>query len=306
MRRLPLRTVPLFLVALLLGTGCTSKKQYFPKIQLTEGDTYALIIEKTDVTTLTVNANKLRESLETYRFYGIVVKESYPDGGARLNVTYKSCRMGFSISVRNREVPILKNQKGKSLHEEIARLSEGHTFSIDLTADGSILSVEGLDDLQKKIQNEINMADFSGVAIWNAEQTKKLSDRFFSMQTPDYLELIFGEILSVLPSRPISVGDTWNVPRLENSFGGMYYDRTVTASTVEGNKLHARLSATMESHATAEIQVDGQATSVLTIDLNTGLVTMQVLTETLTGTSVSEGFNDMRGTVTTTIEILKM
>lgn len=293
-------------IVLALFCGCGAKQQYAPKIQLTEGDTYALIIDKKDTSTMTINSNTLRESIEMHRIYDIVVKEARADGGAVLAVTYKSPTVTLSISIRGVELPLLKNAQGRSFYEVIAEIAKGHTFTLDLAADGTILSVNGLDELQKTIKEQVNVQDFVGGDMASPKQIEEFEKRMFDLESPDYIALIFGEIFSVLPTTPVEVGDTWNVPRLEHKMGEMYYDRTVSATRVEGNKLYAHLKATMASLPTAETQVTGHASSDITIDLNTGLVMMQKLTESLSGSNATEGVSDIKGKVNTTIEIIKM
>jgi hypothetical protein len=302
---LPYRALAVFLVALVLGTGCTSK-QYHPRIQLTEGDTYALVIDKTDTSTMRINGASVRESHDIYRLYDIVVKEARENGGALLSITYKSSRIGMSITANGYEVSSFKNEKGRNLYEDIADIVEGHTFTVEIGAEGTIQKVTGLDEMATNIKSQINVRDYFSRMMLNAEQLKDVEDRFFSMESPERVALILGEVFSVLPNTPIAIGETWNAPRLEDQRGDMFYDREITAVLNEGNRLHAKLSAIMDSHPTAKIQVDGEATSELTIDLDSGLVTNLVLRESLSSENASNGVTNIRTTVTTTMELLKM
>ncbi len=305
MYRLRYRRLGLVSLLLALCSGC-APAQYAPRIQLTVGDIYTLIIDQTEEDNATINSIVFREVHKVRRLYELQVKEAPPGGGAVLAITYKSFKFSSSTRIHGIEIPLLKNRRGHTPNEEVARIVAGRTFTIEFGADGSVLNVRGLDDLQKTIKEQINVRDFAGIATANPDQIKRYEKRLFALESPGHAAITFGEVFSVLPGIPVAVGDTWNVPRLEDAFGEIYYDRSVSATRVEGRKLHASLTATMGSLPGAQGQFTGQASSTLAIDLDTGLVMMQKLEESFSGSNVNEGLSSVTGKVTTTMEILKM
>lgn len=291
---------------LTLFCGCGAKQQYTPKIQLTQGDTYVLIVNSTDTSTMNFNSNQIRESHKMEAVYKIEVKEAHAEGGAILAVTYKTSTNSLSITNGGVEISAFKDEKGRSISQNIATIAEGHTFTIELAPDGSILKVFGLDDLQQDIKDKINVRDYSGISRGTQGQIEDYEEKILDSVSAEQISMTFGEIFTLLPSKPVAVGETWNLARLESIDSDTYSDRTVAATRVEGNNLHARITAIIGSVPNAELQMTGKVSGEITIDLNTGLVMKQSINESSTGSNAEEGVTNISGKVTTTIEILKM
>ena len=262
---------------------------YEIRLDLQEGRTYELATRVTSLveqSLLGMDVKIGQDMSVTYRYRVVDVDR---DGAMRLEVTYDSVVMAMDIDTP--EVPAEQREAvNRELNESMlqtTKLLEGAAFTVTAMPDGQIVSIAGTEELTERI-----------FATLPDDQTgQQTRDVIAGMISPETFNQSWQYMFSYLPSRPVSIGDSW-----ERSFAmnqGMEMNVTAsyrlesvsdgqlvisTEGTVVGGGLGGGPLAQFEAEGIAfELSMDGTQSGTMRVDAQTGWVVAQRLTMDASG-----------------------
>jgi hypothetical protein len=214
-------------------------------------------------------------------------------GSKKLSITYDhvSVNMNSPMGQMNYDSKKPGNSDGMSGMGDII----GKTFSVWVTSDGSIQSIEGLSEL-------LNSPSKSG----KPEMTSPLNDTV--------IKTMMQGAFNIYPTNKVKIGDTWIKKTQVNANSvNLNVENTYTLKSVEGGKAILGLSATMNlpksnmgpEGAGVQMEMNGTQEGTLDIDIATGQMLSGKIKQDIKGTITMESMGqpiplNIKGTITTT------
>lgn len=267
----------------------TAAGPYEIRLDLQEGRTYELATRVTSLveqSLMGMNVKIGQDMSLTYRYRVVDVDRN---GAMRLEVTYDSVVMTMDIDTP--EVPAEQREAvNRELNESMLRttkLIEGASFTVTARPNGEIVSTEGTDALTEQI--------FATLPDDPAGQQAR--DVIAGMISPETFNQSWEYMFSYLPTRPVSIGDSWErsftmnqgmemnvtaIYRLESVSDGELVINT--EGTVVGGGLGGGPLAQFEAEGIAfELSMGGTQSGTMRVDAQTGWVVAQRLTMDASG-----------------------
>lgn len=267
----------------------SSAGPYEIRLNLQQGRTYELATRVTSLVEQSLMGMDIKIGQDmsvTYRYRVVDVNR---DGAMRLEVTYDSVVMAMDIDTP--EIPAEQREAvNRELNESMlqtTKLLEGATFTVTAMPGGEIVSIEGTEELTERIF----------ATLPNDQTGQQARDVIAGMISPETFNQSWQYMFSYLPSRPVSIGDSW-----ERSFAmnqGMEMNATAsyrlesvsdgelvisTEGTVVGGGLGGGPLAQFEAEGIAfELSMDGTQSGTMRVDAQTGWVVAQRLTMDASG-----------------------
>ena len=265
MKRLFIQLNVVILLMSVFSFHCQGADKYTLEYTLEKGKTYKQ--RMVSEVNMKINAMgqdmKMEMGSETCVLYEVVgLKDDVYDVRALYQKikTEMGAPMPFSI---DSDFP--EQSSEKNIGEMLKSLTE-IPFDIQLTKQGKVISVKGVDKLAEKINTISN------------EQFKLMFSQLFSEKT---IQSHFEQMSAYFPDKPVAINDSWDVALNLNS-GGMELisKMTLTLKQVKDNVATLEFTGTLatpEGGAVlsfqgmdAQVAVNGEQTGTVQLDMKTG------------------------------------
>jgi len=252
---------------------CMATDKYTLEYKLEKGKTYKQrmisdMITKMDIMGQDVNMNMISEM--AFNFDVIGQNNDVYD----VQITYQKIKMDvvspmlFTIDSDSPE-----NSSDKNIAEVFSSLVE-LPIDIQLTKQGKVVSVKGVDKLAEKM---------------NAINNEQLKPMFGQMLSEKAIQSTLEQSTSFFPDKPVAIGDGWDVALNLNSGGIDIINKIhLTLKQVEDNVAtleYASTVATPEGGSVMQIQgmdakvlMEGEQTGTVLIDMETGWIIRSEIT----------------------------
>ena len=159
---------------------------------------------------------------------------------------------------------------GGHIEQSIAVLARGLSFTIDMRTDGTVVAVDGADDVVDAITQSLQRPGL------DLEKSRNVVLQQFSTES---IQELFNNLFAYVPEDPVGPGDSWNATQLHATGMPFQSHVTYTLKSVEDNVAMVDYTATIEPyHTKATIALgmrytfSGEEHGSLLVDANSGWV----------------------------------
>lgn len=187
-------------------------------LNLQKGKTYSF-----NINTLISGTNqKGQQRSTTVNWYYDIQPQQVKNGIRSLRATYKKLAMAMDMGDQKMDFSSEREVEGFDLMQFPSRLfraMKGQSFTINVDANGNIVSIEGMDRIMDSAISQMNLPEAMRPAL--TENMKKQISTESARQA-------FAPAFSFYPPRPVKEGDTWT----RKSPGIISKDEVTTTYTV--------------------------------------------------------------------------
>ena len=266
-------------VALLLvfSFHCQGADKYTLEYNLEKGKTY----KQHSVSNMTMEMNAMGQDIKMDMTMGIdinyeVVNQN--NGAYDLRMTYQKIKMDMTSPTTlsfDSNSPETSSDKNNA---EVLKSLVGVPIDIQLTKQGKVTSVKGVDSLLAKINNISN------------PQFKQMFTQQFSEKT---IQKMIEQFSSYFPDKPVAVNDNWDVTTTLSANGVDIIDKmSLTLNQVNNNVATIGLTGTLATpEGGAVTHVQGMDATVTVNGTQTGTIQLDMKTGWAVRTEITQKFN---------------
>jgi len=261
MKQLFIQLNAVIILLLAISFHCMGADTYTLKYNLEKGKTY----KQHSNTEMNIKMNAMGQDMEMNMVMSFDMNYNVTDktgDGYELQMSYRRIKISMtSPTAYTLDSDSTENASDKNNAELLKSLVD-IPIDVQMTEQGKVTSVKGVDKLMEKINNVSN------------PQFKQMFSQQFSEST---IQQMVEQFSSFLPDKPVAVNDSWNVDNTLNANGVDIINKmTLTLKQVSDNVAAIDLTGTLatpEGGATLKIQgmdanVSANGTQAGTIQLN--------------------------------------
>jgi hypothetical protein len=162
---------------------------------------------------------------------------------------------------------------------KVFRAIKGKSFVIKVDNEGTVISVEGFEDIVNSMVESISMNEQMQEAL-----RASLKDQFSGQSIKDQ----FGPVFNIFPNKEVKVGDSWDKSYSTGGKTPAKYTTTYTVKSIDGDNVSMTTKTKIESSGDAD--VSGTQEGNILVDSKTGLMINgefdQKIKTTMQGTSI--------------------
>lgn len=181
----------------------------------------------------------------------------------------------------------------------------GQGFTMELTPEGTVTKVEGVDEMLAHIMKSIKAPDES----IRATMEKKMKEQFGD----EALKEIMEKMMAIYPDKPVGVGDSWRRKIVISKGFAMTIDNTWTLKSRRDGIAVVEVNSTVKPNANAkpldmgtlrlQYDIGGKQQGEMKIDEATGWVIQAKMTQNLSGKVRAQGLGGVSDDMTWPISI---
>lgn len=297
----------LFVPVLLFIASC-SKDLYPLKFAPEQGKSYRIkTLAEQDISQEMMGQKiKIKQTMEmTYLFS---VKESKEKGVSRIDVTYERIKvdqqndlMPISFDSDVEEDPNSTNPFGVAFSA-----LKGSKFSMLVGENGSVMKVEGIEEMISQMMNKVNELLVSDTSKVKSDVLDMVKSEYSEEKIRKQMEAS----LKIFPDKQVSVGDSWKIKNIVDGVVPMETETEYHLKDIRSDVAVLDVKGTFDidqSSAMGKIKLKGTQEGEMTVDKATGFTLKSKITQKMSGTSEAMGMSlpmDINSVTTTTSEKL--
>ncbi len=255
------------------------------RLQLKKGQSYKQEMVSDQEISQTIQGQRLDMTQTTGMGFTYDVEEVRADGTAVIKVTYDSVLLKQKGPTGNFQYDS-KNppQTVHPMAQGFAALV-GQGFTMEMTPEGTVTKVEGVDEMLTHMMKNIKVQDEST----RETMEKKLKQQFGNQALKEMME----NMMAIYPDKPVRIGDSWN-KRVTISKGfAMIIDNTWTLKDRRDGIAVVEVKSTIKPNPNAKpldlgpltlrYNIGGKQQGEMEIDEATGWVMQAKMTQNLSG-----------------------
>lgn len=262
----------------MLGVSCKHNEPVDLRLNLKPGSQYVYTIQ----TNTTTEQKPMSQSISSTQ--NVTMEMTYNVGPAegadrRITVTYDRLAMDMNSPMGAVRYDSRDSAKGDKRLAVVGGMLN-KPFTMVVTPEGEIKSVEGLDAILRNIGDTTTE---EGLAV-HQQMAETFNDTA--------VRSLMRQSLDIFPGHPVKPGDTWTKTyNMDMNIMQMKVDNVFTLKSVEGNTAHLDMKAKISGQGAADlpelknmqISLSGEQTGTMDVDISSGLVTEGNVTWHITG-----------------------
>jgi hypothetical protein len=264
----PLMSIAAVAGVLMLAASCKNNEPVDLKLNLKPGSQYAYTIQ----TNTTTEQKPMGQSISSTQH--VTMEMTYAVGEAeganqRLSVTYDRLAMDMSSPMGTLSYDSRDSAKSDPRLAVVGGMLN-KPFTMTVTPEGEIKSVEGLDAILRSIGDS------------TTEEGLAVQQQMAATFNDTAVRSLMRQSLDIFPGHPVKPGDTWTKTyKMNMNVMQMTVDNVFTLKSVEGGTAHVDVKAKIQGEGTTDlpelknmhIALKGEQTGTMDIDVASGLVT---------------------------------
>jgi hypothetical protein len=161
----------------------------------------------------------------------------------------------------------------------------GKGFSIEISPEGKVLEVDGLDEMYAEMLDELDIKDEETRATLNEMLRQNFGEEALKNQA--------NNCVIPYPEGPVQIGDSWTANMEVSVMVSMLFENTYTVRAIDGNTATIDVHSIIKPDPEAEMMeigpiklgyaLSGEQQGVIELDIETGWTMKSTMTQNLSG-----------------------